>query len=117
MDISKVPKTEVLGRTASAAQAAMWLAQVLLPGGAFTHFEPVYGADRSGRVLYQQRTPNSARFPHPFSEVEIMVEFERLKHEMRYRPREVSDQRRGWSVETAMIDGKPAAIVWCDWVM
>lgn len=115
MRVEQIPDTEVLGVTASPAKAAMLLNQLLAPGAAFTHVEMIYGAERSGRLLYQQSRMNAIPLRDPLDGITAMLEFQKLGPEARYHPSESPGRRKGWSIEKAMIGGVMAVIVWCEW--
>lgn len=115
MNISELPKTEVLGVTAAPAKAAMMLNQLLAPGGAFTHMEVISGAGRSGRLLYQQPRMNAVALRDSLDGVTAMMEFQRLAPYAQYHPAEKPGYRKGWSIEKVVVRGAPAAVVWCEW--
>ncbi len=115
MRIEEVPPGVVLGVTASPAKAAMLLNQLLAPGAAFTHIETIEGAERSGRLLYQQPRMNAIALQDPLDGVMAMLEFQKLASEARYNPTECPGFRKGWSIEKGVVRGAPAVIVWCEW--
>lgn len=116
MNLDQVPQTVPLGVTASSAKAAKMLDDILLPGRGFTHWEPIHYAARSGRVLYQKPRMNAALLPRIFKGSDVMMAFASLGNQARYQPSLNPGHRKGWSVGEAVIDGMPAAIVWCEWI-
>jgi len=115
MRVEQIPDTEVLGVTAAPAKAAMLLNQLLAPGGAFTHMEIIYGAERSGRVFYQQPRMNAIPLQEPLDGVTAILELQKIGPDTRYHPVESPGHRKGWSIEKGVVRGAPAVIVWCEW--
>jgi len=110
-------ETVLVGESSNCAIIAKHL-KVALNGESkgFTHMEPIYGANRSGRILYQGPHGIAVRLSSLTTPEHAASEFEKLLSEARYRVPDHALQCKGWEVSHATVDGRRIAIVWAKWV-
>ncbi len=83
----------------------------------FSHFCPIEGMKRSGRVLFTREHSRGARFFNPVDGGVIAKELMKLSAEARYHlPRPHPNAEKGWEIHRAMIDGQVVALVFAQWV-
>lgn len=92
------------------------LASVVGPSGLITHMEPIFGAPRSGRVLYQQMSGEAVALPRPMTPEMMAEELRILIGEARYSPEQNPGINKGMQIFSVLIGGRRAIIVWATWV-
>ena len=123
MNVSELPEGRNLGPADEISEALYRLSRVTMLEGmeCFRFFDIIEGADRSGRVFFQNQPDPSIPVvdlgERSFSA--LAVELFRHIPQARYSPEEHSDPDaiKGWDFKEAMIGGQPALVAWATWII
>ena len=88
------------------------------PNDVFCSFEPITGAERSGRIFYiMTYSKSGAAFPNPMSAKGVARTLKAFTDEARYISvlRSSNSVVKGWEIRVCCIGGNMAVIAWAAW--
>ncbi|MFZ2555562.1 MAG: hypothetical protein WAZ27_04875 [Minisyncoccia bacterium] len=115
MNILDLPTSELVRVSAEEALIAAAI-ESILGETPITHFDIIFGAGKSGRLLLTSSIPSAVALTTPHDAEAIATMLKGFRTEARYSIPKPRNRKKGWEILRCSIDGKPAVIAWAAWV-
>lgn len=115
MDILDLPTSELIDIAADEGLIAAAI-ESIIGEKPVTHFDIIFGAGKSGRLLLTSSIPTAVPLQKPHDAEAAAAMLKGFRAEARYPLPKPPRRKKGWEIWKCHIQSRPTVLIWAAWV-